>query len=299
MNISSLTSRMRYGLVVLAVAIAIITVFLFFHFNQSELNEDSPHGNDMSMDKTGHGNQEQIIEGNLELAHSSQTEKSTESQNMLFVSPKRLQSIGVTFELAKRQAVDHVIRTVGRVEVDEKLLSRVTIKLEGWVDQLFVNFTGEHVKQGQKLFTLYSPQLLATQEEYLISLQSSQTLGKSEFPEVAQGARALLEASREKLRLLKMTDGQIAKIEHSRSISPLINITGAIHTGLISTGFLTINCTKRCLNAPIREPLRAGSSNTATTAARAVSPSALSRIRAVKRRPRYTPTRRSEPSRAT
>ena len=68
MNISSLTSRMRYGLVVLAVAIAIITVFLFFHFNQSELNEDSPHGNDMSMDKTGHGNQEQIIEGNLELA---------------------------------------------------------------------------------------------------------------------------------------------------------------------------------------------------------------------------------------
>ena len=57
MNISSLTSRMRYGLVVLAVAIAIITVFLFFHFNQSELNEDSPHGNDMSMDKTGHGNQ--------------------------------------------------------------------------------------------------------------------------------------------------------------------------------------------------------------------------------------------------
>lgn len=182
MNISSLTSRMRYGLVVLAVAIAIITVFLFFHFNQSELNEDSPHGNDMSMDKTGHGNQEQIIEGNLELAHSSQTEKSTESQNMLFVSPKRLQSIGVTFELAKRQAVDHVIRTVGRVEVDEKLLSRVTIKLEGWVDQLFVNFTGEHVKQGQKLFTLYSPELLATQEEYLISLQSSQTLGKVSFP---------------------------------------------------------------------------------------------------------------------
>jgi len=215
MNISSLTSRMRYGLVVLAVAIAIITVFLFFHFNQSELNEDSPHGNDMSMDKTGHGNQEQIIEGNLELAHSSQTEKSTESQNMLFVSPKRLQSIGVTFEVAKRQAVDHVIRTVGRVEVDEKLLSRVTIKLEGWVDQLFVNFTGEYVKQGQKLFTLYSPELLATQEEYLISLQSSQTLGKSEFPEVAQGARALLEASRRRMLLWDIEPHHIQDLERT------------------------------------------------------------------------------------
>lgn len=218
MNMNSLTSRMRYGLVILVVIIAIITVFLFFHFDQSELKESPPHAMDMSMDKTGHSHQEKMVEENSVHAHSPQAENSTEFQNTLIISPKRLQSIGVTFEPAKRQAVDHVIRTVGRVEVDERLLSRVTIKLEGWVDKLFVNFTGEHVRQGQKLFTLYSPELLATQEEYLIALDSSRTLGKSEFPEVATGAQALLAASRRRLLLWDIEPHHIQDLERTGEV---------------------------------------------------------------------------------
>lgn len=90
--------------------------------------------------------------------------------------------------------------------------------MEGWVDKLFVNFTGEHVRQGQKLFTLYSPELLATQEEYLIALDSSRTLGKSEFPEVAQGARALLEASRRRLLLWDIEPHHIRDLERTGEV---------------------------------------------------------------------------------
>src|SRR5262249_54287293 len=77
--------------------------------------------------------------------------------NVMMVSPERLQTIGVKFEIAQRRRLDRTIRTVGQVEIDERRLASVNIKLEGWIDDLFVNSTGEHVQKGQKLFTLYSP----------------------------------------------------------------------------------------------------------------------------------------------
>lgn len=145
--------------------------------------------------------------------HTSHADDDIVSPNAVLISPERLQSIGVRFEPAARRPLNHVIRTVGRVEVDERRLSRVTIKLEGWIDRLFVNYTGELVAKGQELFSLYSPELLATQEEYLLALRSSRTLGKSEFPEVANGAKALLAASRRRLLLWDIKQNHIEDLE--------------------------------------------------------------------------------------
>jgi Cu(I)/Ag(I) efflux system membrane fusion protein len=111
------------------------------------------------------------------------------------ISPERLQEIGVRFEIAKKRPLTQTIRTVGRVEIDERKLANVNIKIEGWIDRLYVSATGDRVKQGQILFTLYSPELVATQQEYLLALQSVRDLGESAFPEVAQGARSLLEVN--------------------------------------------------------------------------------------------------------
>ncbi|QSA98101.1 efflux RND transporter periplasmic adaptor subunit [Methylococcus sp. EFPC2] len=143
---------------------------------------------------------------------------SPSAEHSMVISPERLQSIGVKFEPAVRRPLERAIRTVGRVEVDERQVSRVTIKLEGWIDKLFVNYTGAQVKQGQVLFTLYSPELLATQEEYLIALRSSRTLGKSEFPEVAAGAKALLEASRRRLLLWNIEESHIHDLERTGKV---------------------------------------------------------------------------------
>ena len=136
----------------------------------------------------------------------------------LDVAPGRLQSIGVRFERATRRALDREIRTVGRVAMDEGRLARVNVKIEGWIDRLYVNTTGQPVTRGQPLFTLYSPELVATQEEYLLALRSARTLGTSEFPEVAAGAKSMLEAARRRFQLWDIADSHIRALEQSGTV---------------------------------------------------------------------------------
>lgn len=137
---------------------------------------------------------------------------------VMTISPERLQSIGVKFELARRRPLEKVSRTVGQVEVDERRLAHVNIKLEGWIDTLLVSSTGERVQKGQILLTLYSPELVATQTEYLLALKSSRTLGHSLFPEVADGARSLLDAARRRLKLWDITADHIDDLERTGTV---------------------------------------------------------------------------------
>jgi Cu(I)/Ag(I) efflux system membrane fusion protein len=143
---------------------------------------------------------------------------STESGGDLDVAPERLQSIGIRFERATRRSLDRDIRTVGRVAIDERRIVRVNLKIEGWIDQLYVNTTGEAVTRGQPLFSLYSPELVATQEEYLLALRSAKTLGDSEFPEVAEGSKSMLEAARRRLQLWDIADSHVRELERSGRI---------------------------------------------------------------------------------
>jgi Cu(I)/Ag(I) efflux system membrane fusion protein len=151
-------------------------------------------------------------------AEHAGTEAPASAENVMTVSPERLQAIGVKFELAKRRPLDRMIRTVGQVEIDERRLAHVNIKLEGWIDALFVNSTGERVTKGQKLFTLYSPELVATQTEYLLALKSQRTLGRSAFPEVAAGAESLLDVTRRRLRLWDITEDHIQDLERTGTV---------------------------------------------------------------------------------
>jgi membrane fusion protein, copper/silver efflux system len=145
-------------------------------------------------------------------------------ENVIALSPERLQAIGVKFELAKRRPMERLIRTVGQVEVDERRLAHVNIKLEGWIDQLFVNSTGERVKRGKILFTLYSPELMATQTEYLLALKGQRTLGQSAFPEIAERAKALLEVTRRRLRLWDITADHLEDLERTGEVQRTLPI---------------------------------------------------------------------------
>jgi len=145
-------------------------------------------------------------------------------ENIIALSPERLQAIGVKFELAKRRAVERSIRTVGQVEIDERRLVHVNIKLEGWIDQLFVNSTGERVRKGKILLTLYSPDLVATQTEYLLALKSQQTLGQSAFPEVAERAKALLDVTRRRLKLWDITQDHLDDLERTGEVQRTLPI---------------------------------------------------------------------------
>jgi Cu(I)/Ag(I) efflux system membrane fusion protein len=158
--------------------------------------------------------------------------QATLSENQMVVSPERLQSIGVKFAPAERRLLARTIRTVGRVEIDERQLARVNIKIEGWIDQLHVNYTGERVKKDQVLFTVYSPDLVATQREYLLALKSGRRLGDSEFPEVAEGAKSLLEVSRQRLQLWDVPEHQIQDLERTGTVLKALHIHSPI-TGTV------------------------------------------------------------------
>jgi Cu(I)/Ag(I) efflux system membrane fusion protein len=164
--------------------------------------------------------------------HVNKTNLSPFSPNTITISPERLQTIGVKFELAQPRPLDKAIRTVGRVEIDERRLAHVNIKLEGWIDRLFVNYTGERVQKGQILFTIYSPELVATQEEYLLALKGKKALGGSEFPEVAEGATSLLEVTRRRLRLWDITEDHIQDLERTGKVLKTLPIHSPI-TGTV------------------------------------------------------------------
>ncbi|MGH7165563.1 MAG: efflux RND transporter periplasmic adaptor subunit [Nitrospiraceae bacterium] len=148
------------------------------------------------------------------------------------IPPERLQTIGVKYEEVARRPLEKVIRTVGRVAIDERKLVKVTIKFHGWIEQLFVSATGDHVKKDQMLFTIYSPDLVASQEEYLLALQGRKQLGESEFPEVSRGSKDLLEATQRRFQLWDITEEHIRELEKTGKVMKTLPIHSPI-TGTV------------------------------------------------------------------
>jgi Cu(I)/Ag(I) efflux system membrane fusion protein len=121
--------------------------------------------------------------------------------------------IGVKIVTVEMRPLEKVIRTVGRIDYDEKRIATVSIKVGGWIEDLYVDFTGRYVRKGEPLLTIYSPELVSTQEEYLTALEAKKSLAKSSFPEVAGSGDALVEAARRRLKLWDVTDEEIRKLE--------------------------------------------------------------------------------------
>lgn len=155
-----------------------------------------------------------------------------ESPGIVTIPVERLQMIGVKYQPVARRPLEKVIRTVGRVAVDERKLAKVTIKFHGWIEELFVSALGDHVKRGQQLFTIYSPDLVASQEEYLLALQGQKQLGASEFPEVARGSRDLLEATKRRFQLWDITEDHLRELEHTGKVMKALPIHSPI-TGTV------------------------------------------------------------------
>jgi Cu(I)/Ag(I) efflux system membrane fusion protein len=131
------------------------------------------------------------------------------------ISPQRQQLIGVKFGTVEMKPLEKVIRTVGRIDYDEKRIVTVSPKVGGWIEDLFVDFTGKFVNQGDPLLTIYSPELVSTQEEYLLAVQARKSLSKSPFPEVASSGDSLAESAKRRLKLWDISDDQIKALEET------------------------------------------------------------------------------------
>lgn len=167
-----------------------------------------------------HAGHQQSREGAAQPKHEQhEAPKPGEQETMptVVLSPDKVQLIGVRTAPVEYLVVDRRIRTVGKVEPDETRLAFVNTKIAGWVKKLYVNFTGDRVKKGQPLLSIYSPDLVTAQEEYLLalhSLKSSPTVTGS-FSEVESSREELLDSSRRRLLLWDITEEQIQELEKS------------------------------------------------------------------------------------
>ena len=154
-------------------------------------------------------------------------EKDTASVDLTFsVSNAKQQLIGVNFATVTRTHVHRVVLAYGRVGPDETRAADVNLRVGGWIEDLYVDFIGRAVKKCEPLFTLYSPELLAAQGEYIVALRAAKSGGSQE-----EGER-LITSARERLRLWQVSDEQIKALEAGGEPSTTVAIASPA-TGVV------------------------------------------------------------------
>jgi multidrug efflux pump subunit AcrA (membrane-fusion protein) len=143
---------------------------------------------------------------------------------MIALSPERRQILGIRSEPVTRRHLDRTLRTVGRVAIDERRLHHVHTKYEAYVEKLYVNFTGQMVQRGEHLAALYSPELVATQQEYLLAYRAQQRLGQSGIESVAKGGIDLLEAARQRLLFWDVSPEDIAALQRTGQVQRTVDL---------------------------------------------------------------------------
>jgi RND family efflux transporter MFP subunit len=129
------------------------------------------------------------------------------------LSPERMQSIGVRMGRVERKIVGDEIHTTGNVAVDETKLAYVQVRYSGYIQKVFADATYQYLRKGQPLFTIYSPDLAATEREYLVAKQNQQRVAGSTVPGVTESAASLLEAAAERLKQWGVPLSEIARLE--------------------------------------------------------------------------------------
>ena len=141
---------------------------------------------------------------------------------------RRQQLIGVRTAPVERAAVVKTIRTVGTVRYDETRLADVNLKVEGWIQDLYVDYTGKSVSKEDPLFTLYSPDLLTTQQEYLLALTTRDQLRQSQIADARERAERLVEAARMRIALWDLPADQMRALDESRQPQTVVTFRSPV-----------------------------------------------------------------------
>ena len=160
------------------------------------------------------------------------------------IPPEKQQLIGVKKSEVTMTSLEKVIRTIGRIEYDERKLATINIKVEGWIEKLYADYSGKYVKKGEKLADIYSPELYSTQLEFVNLLGWKPEKGHrlQRNVEFTWGDRygttgrmlsfdieALIEVARQKLKLWEVPDEQIRKIEEGKEPMRILSVYSPIN----------------------------------------------------------------------
>ncbi len=150
--------------------------------------------------------------GNTLEAVFAATPSATAHAGAIRIPLDRQQLAGVTYALVEPTDVGRTLRTVGKVTYDETRVQHVHARVAGWIEKVMVDFTGQLVAKGQPMLTIYSPEMLASQEELLLARRAREVMQSSPLGTGAQQGDALLQAARRRLQLWNLTDAQIDQV---------------------------------------------------------------------------------------
>ncbi len=140
----------------------------------------------------------------------------------------QMQAIGVRVGTAEYRDVASDLRATGIVAIDERLLSYVQVRFSGYIRRVFADATYDYLKKGQPLFTIYSPDLLATQQEYLLARQNEKQLSHSPVEGVSAGAGSLANAAEQRLKQWELPTAELARLQQSGKVEPDVTITSRV-----------------------------------------------------------------------
>lgn len=149
------------------------------------------------------------------------------------LTPERMQTIGVKLAKAAYQNVTDEIRASGNVEINERQIAYVQTRFPGWIRDVYANASYQFVRKGQPLFTIYSPDLVTTEQEYLLAQKNAEALQSSTVGGVASGSQSLLAAARQRLEQWEVPASEIQKLESSGKIITNLTFNSPV------TGYIT------------------------------------------------------------
>ncbi len=144
--------------------------------------------------------------------------ESADAKGMVKIDPVTVQNIGVRMAMVKKSDFSSTIRTVGKIDYNEENMYTITTKFSGWIDKLYANYTGQIIKKGDPLLTIYSPDLVTTQQEYLLALKSRNELHQSSFETIRDNGESLLESAKIRLEYWDIPQNEIRELENSGTI---------------------------------------------------------------------------------
>jgi Cu(I)/Ag(I) efflux system membrane fusion protein len=159
---------------------------------------------------------------------SAATESTGTPRGPVSIDPRRQQLIGVRIVPVTRAPVERTVRTVGVIRYDETRQADINIRVEGWIRDLYVDYTGQPVQKGQPLFTLYSPDLLTTQQEYLLALKTRDQVQGSIIAEARERADQLVAAARQRLALWELPPDEIRALDEKRQPQDVVTFRSPV-----------------------------------------------------------------------
>lgn len=161
-------------------------------------------------------------------AHQRGSAAGGDARQAVHLTPDQERALGVAYTTAERLPLQKTIRTVGRIEASEDRVAEVTPKIAGYVEKLFVSTTGEAVRRGQSLLTLYSPELVSAQEELKTALRLLERV-PADAPEARRNAEDMVAATRRRLSWWDVTEQQIDRLERTGEVTRALTFVSPVH----------------------------------------------------------------------